>query len=132
MSDKVEEVKNTFEEILNVKTDIVTKNVSNNSDKNKFISVINDIEMIYTRSNILVKEFGMDMSSYENPMYRIIDNIIELTYGKKAKEIIHFYLFNRMSPDGIPNMLVDSKGNKFTVENVETLWLLVNNVKKKK
>ena len=57
-------------------------------------------------------------------------------FGKEASELIFFYLYDRLNPDGSINVLVDPTGKEVILQNPDELWLLLQvineGLKKKK
>jgi hypothetical protein len=50
-------------------------------------------------------------------------------FGKEASELIFFYLYDRLNPDGSINMLTDPNGNDVVLQNPDDLWVLLQIVK---
>lgn len=74
-------------------------------------------------------DFKLDLYSYDEKFYEVIDRLFTLHFGRDAAEIIFFYIYERQNPDGTINSLVDIEGNSISLENVTDLWLVVNHLK---
>jgi hypothetical protein len=98
-----------------------------NFDKQRdfFISLINQIQSTYIKTNILYTELSIDFSSYDEKFYEIIDNLLYLKYGKDCFELISFYLWDRINPDQTINTVIDSDGNEITMLSPLDLWNLM-------
>jgi hypothetical protein len=52
-------------------------------------------------------------------------------FGKEASEVIFFYVYERMNPDGTINELRDMNDNPVILESPNDLWAIVNLIKAK-
>jgi hypothetical protein len=71
------------------------------------------------------------MFDYEEKFYEVIDRLFSLHFGREAAEVIFFYIYERMNPDGTINQLADVDGNPIPLESPSDLWELVNYMKDK-
>lgn len=97
-------------------------------DKKKFENIILNLEQIEIRSNIVTTDFNIDLSKYEDIYYAVIDDLFSLLYPKEAVDIINFYLYGRMSPEGDVVVLKDVDGNEIVIENPSQLYNVVQNI----
>jgi hypothetical protein len=88
------------------------------------------LEQVNIRTAMLGNDFNLDLSRYDEDFYEIIDPLILLCFGKEAAEVIFFYAYERMNPDGSINELRDSENNVVPLESPQDLWVVVNNVMK--
>jgi len=103
--------------------------------QDKFEKIILALEAAEIKTTILHTEFKMDFSDYNEHFYVAIDSLLELWLGKELCELVFFYLYDRMNPDGTMNGLMDDEGNEIILESPTDLWLLIKRVqsaKKKK
>ena len=47
-------------------------------------------------------------------------------FGKQAAEVIFFYVYERINPDGSVNELIDVNNEPIVLNNPSELWDLVN------
>jgi len=52
-----------------------------------------------------------------------------MQFGKQASEVIFFYVYERINPDGSINELMDANNNPVMLNNPTDLWELVNLIK---
>lgn len=106
----------------------------NDDDRQKeiFERIITSLEEVNVRSELLGMDMGLDFSKYDEQFYRAIDGLIELHFGKEAAEIIFFYLYDRIGPDGDENVLEDEEGNAYPLHSPADLWRLIQKTDKKK
>ena len=76
-------------------------------------------------------KLGLDYSNYDEKFYEIIDRMFSLHFGKEAAEIIFFYIYERMNPDGTVNELLDQNNEIIPINSPSDLWYLVNHIKNK-
>lgn len=97
-----------------------------------FISIIESLESLMTRSDLLFGEYRLDFTIYNEPFFNIIDDLLYLNFGTAGCELVDFYLYKRENIDGSENMLVDDEGNQVPLDTPEDLWNLLKNIDPKK
>lgn len=126
MEQPLNEIQSAINQILNVKSLIRRKKKTQTEKKKElFISIINSIEQVSTRQNLMYVEFNLDFAKYDEPFLDTIDGLIILHFGKEGAELISYYLWDRLAPDGTINPLVTTDGQEFYLESVEDLWKLL-------
>jgi len=75
-------------------------------------------------------DYGLNMMKYDEPFFQIIDSLIFMHFGKDAGELIMFYIYERVNPDGTLNDILDENNNPVPLANIEDLWELVKQLKK--
>jgi len=128
---RAKEIKQSFEKILG--TDLILKRKKKNNDdirREAFEKLIFNLERLNVRSNILVNDFNLDLAKYDDLFYEVIDTLIFNTFGKDAAEIIFFYIYERLNPDGtVSNFEIkDAQGNILPLNNPTDLWNIVCNL----
>jgi hypothetical protein len=95
-----------------------------------FEKFIIKLEQVNVRTALLGGDFNIDFSKYDEEFYEVIDSLILLHFGKEAAEVIFFYVYERINPDGSINELRDSGDNVVPLNSIQDLWVVVNNVMK--
>ena len=123
MEKELTEIQLAINSLLNVKS-LVRRKKKKQEDKKKelFISILNSIEQLSNRQNLMYVDLQLDFTEYDERFLEIIDALILLHFGKDATELIGWYLWDRVNPDGSLNYLEDTEGNQFTLENTNELW----------
>jgi hypothetical protein len=126
MEQELTEIQLAINEILNIKS-LLRKKRKSQTDKKRelFISVINSIERLITRQNLMYSDFQLDFANYDDPFLDTIDALIVLHFGKEGAEIIVYYLWDRLNDDGTVNPLMDEGGNEIFLNNAGELWDLL-------
>lgn len=126
MEQHLTEIQAAINQILNVKS-LIRKKRKTRVEKKKelFISIINSIEQISNRQNLMYSELNLDLTNYDEAFLDTIDALIILHFGKEGAELIGFYLWDRVSPDGTIVPLLDSDNKEIYLESAQDLWELL-------
>jgi hypothetical protein len=132
-----EGIKQSINEIIGVDTYLKPKRKTEDDiQREKFVQTIHLMEQIEVRGILLVNDLKVDFSSYDEKFYTVIDILFELSFGAEASEMIFFYLYERIGPEGSIQELVDAAGNVVPLNSPSDLWHVIKhvqeNVKKKK
>jgi hypothetical protein len=93
-----------------------------------FLTNIPLLEHILTRGVMLESDYGFNTNLYDEPFYQIIDSLIYMHFDEDAADLIMFYLYERVNPDGTFNSVTDVNGDEVPLENAEDLWILVQQI----
>ena len=123
-------VKQTLETMIGADLSLKRKKKSENDfNKELFEKAILALERTNVRAAIIGAEFDLDLSKYDESFYEAIDNLMIMYFGKQAAEVVFFYVYERLNPDGSINELIDVNGNPIILNNPSELWDLVNVIK---
>lgn len=128
MEQHLNEIQSAINQILNVKSLIRRKKKTQTEKKKElFISIINSIEQIISRQNLMYTELDLDLTKYDETFLDTIDALIILHFGKEGAELIGFYLWDRLNQDGSVTPLIDADNKEIFLESAQDLWeLLIN------
>lgn len=123
MEKELAEIQIAVNRLLNIKS-LVRKKKKRPIEKKQelFVSIIRSIEKLTNRQQLMYAELQLDFSKYDESFLEIIDALILLQFGKEGAELIGWYIWDRLNPDGTINQLVDVEGNKFAIETPQQLW----------
>jgi hypothetical protein len=126
MTNDFKEIQKAVDNILNVKT-YVRRKKKTASDKRKeiFVQIINSLEEIHMRENLMYADMDIDMFKYDEKFLGVIDSLIYLNFGEACAEIVGFYLYDRINQDGSINPLIDPNGVEIVLNNPYDLWNLL-------
>lgn len=123
MDKGIKKIVQATESILGAKTQIKRKKKTLSlQNKQTFTDLIHDVEVVINRENIMAAELKLDFSSHNDYFFNIIEKLLVLKYGKEVAELINFYLYDRMNPDGSMNGMTDRKGNDIILNSIDDLW----------
>lgn len=107
------------------------KRKEHDKHRDLFIQIINAVEYIKNNTLLTATDLHIDLTGYNEKFFDIIDSLIFLKYGKECAEVIQFYLWDRVNPDGSLNPLIDPQKNEIILQTPLDLWVLLNRVNPK-
>lgn len=123
MDEEYKPIKTAINQILNVDAYIKRrKHAKKYQKKETFISIINLLQQVTNRSDLLFADLKVDYSSYDESFLQIIDKLMLLTVGEKAYIVVSFYLWERINPDGSENVINDVNGVPIPLSTPNDLW----------
>jgi len=126
MNKDLSKVTQAINNILNVETQVKRKKKTQAlKNKQLFVKIVQELEVVIARQNILNFDFGVDHTTYDEMFFSIIDKLISFKFGKEVSELVYFYLYERINSDGSINNLMDDKGNNIVLNNIGDLWGLI-------
>lgn len=126
MEQHLNEIQVAINQILDVKC-LVRRKKKTQAEKKKelFISIVNSIEQIINRQDLMYAELNLDLTKYDEAFLDTIDALIVLHFGKEGAELISYFLWDRLAPDGSVTPLVDTDGSEVFLESAQDLWNLL-------
>jgi len=123
-------VKTTLETMIGADLSLKRKKKSEHDlNRELFEKIIIALERANIRTALVGTEFDIDLSKYDETFYEVIDNLMVMQFGKQAAEVIFFYVYERLNPDGSINELRDANDNPVVLNTPTELWDLVNLIK---
>jgi hypothetical protein len=111
-NEHAEGIKQSVEDIIGANTFLRRKKkTEDDNQRERFEKIIRTLEEIEVRGVIMGNDLKIDFTTYDEKFYDVIDTLILMQFGKEASEIIFFYLYERVNPDGTTNQLVDTNDN---------------------
>lgn len=129
---KFREIQNAVDQLLNVKSIAKRKKKSDNDKKREmFCLIIQSIEEINVRQNLLYADMRIDFSTYDEKFFTVIDSLLEISFGKQCLDLIGFYLYDRFAADGTMNPILTEDGRELYLKDPYDLWDLMKLINKK-
>lgn len=126
MSNDFRNVQTAVDGLLNIKSVVRRKKkTEQNKKKEMFTQIINGLEEAIIRSNIAMVDFGLDYSAYDETFLNVIDSLLYMNFGKDAAELISYYLWDRVNPDGSINPIFDEEEQEIVLRDAHELWELL-------
>ena len=123
-------VKQTLETMIGTDLSLKRKKKSEHDlNRELFEKIIIALERANIRTALVGTEFDIDLSKYDETFYEVIDNLMLMQFGKQAAEVIFFYVYERMNPDGSINELRDTNDTPIILNSPSELWDLINVIK---
>lgn len=103
-------------------------------EKEIFIETVVLLEHCWSRTNVMHEELGIDLWSYEETYYKVIENLIFLKYSESIANLILWYVYDRFDADGkLLGLNVTLPGKQPKLHMVKTpsdLWNLIEKINK--
>ena len=103
-------------------------------EKEIFIETVVLLEHCWTRTNVMHEELGIDLWSYEETYYKVIENLIFLKYSESITNLILWYVYDRFDADGkLLGLNITLPGKEPKLHMVKTpsdLWNLIEKINK--
>jgi hypothetical protein len=122
---EIEGIQNQINNLIGANTKIVRRKKNTEDIKHElFTNIITQIELVINRSTLVHSDFKIDLSDYDEMYLQIIDNLIYLSFGTQAAELIIHYCYDRLEMEGsIP--YTDGNGVEMEISDPEQLWKVV-------
>ncbi len=109
------------------------------SEKEVFIEIISLLDECFERSADL-EQHNLNITSYEEPFYIMIENLLFIKYGEWKTDIILWWVYNRYNEEGnVVAIKLNDHDNEteedVVVETTEQLWEFlkrIDNIEKNK
>lgn len=123
MDSEYRQIQLGVDSILNTKT-FIRRKKKNQTEKKKelFHQIINSIDELNSRQTIMYADLDLDFSNYDEKYFTVIDSLLYLNFGKECTEVIGFYLYDRLNPDGTINPLIINNSEELILNNPYELW----------
>jgi len=123
-------VRRTFNTFYDLRVRIVTKEIDQSvMNKSLFINIIKNLKEIEDRRDFMQDEIGMDITSYEDKFFVVIEDLFKFSFNKPSIGIIQAFLYETTRPeewDGTVTLEVGKKGTKtYDLKTPEHLWNIV-------
>jgi hypothetical protein len=110
------------------------KTPPSSSNKQFFVDVITLFDGVNQRT-VEMDSFGINMETYDDGFYILIENLILKIYGEWKTELILWYIYDRFNEDEelMPLILEEEEQEEeeIFIETPEQLWDLIRKIDKK-
>lgn len=120
------DINDFFKEVFGDKV-IITSQTDLQTEKDKLEMVIDTISSIIDRDVQLAEITGIDFTTYSEPYFIVIENLIAMHYNDDITDVIMFYLYSNKDDEG--NFLPydeDDEGNQTYIKTFNDLWEIIN------
>jgi|TARA_R110000822_G_scaffold28608_1_gene84937 hypothetical protein len=94
-------------------------------DKKLFIEVIKQLRQIEERRDFMQEEIGMDMTTYEDQFFTVIENLMKMHFNKEQLALIQMYLYQLVPDkewDGTITVERDKKEEVVPFKKPDDVW----------
>jgi hypothetical protein len=125
-----DEIKKAVDALLKINSTVKRKKKAYiDKQKDLFTSIIFALQAVQTRTILTQTELKLDFSTYDEMYLQIIDSLILLHFGKEGYELISWYLYEKINPDGSFNELFSEDGELVPSTTPEDIWNVLVNIK---
>ena len=125
-----DDIKKAVDQLLKINSTVKRKKKAYiDKQKDLFISIMNALQAAQIRTALTQTELKLDFGTYDEMFLQIIDSLILLHFGKQGYELISFYLYEKMNPDGSINELHDDENNIVPSETPQDIWNILVKLK---
>ena len=123
-------VRRVFNNYFNLRVRISTKEVDKKvMNKSLFLNIIKNLKSIEERRDFMQDEIGMDMTTYEDKFFQVIESLFKLAFSQKQLELIRAYLYELWpdkSWDGKITLEINKKKSKVVdFKTPEQVWEVI-------
>lgn len=120
-----DDINGFFRDIFGDKIEIQSQS-SLETDKDRLQLIIETVQAIVDRDVQLAEITGIDFTSYSEPYFIAIENLIALHYGDEITDAIMFYLYGSKDENGNDMPYdEDENGNVTYIKTFDDLWGIV-------
>ena len=97
-------------------------------DKKLFIDVIKQLRQIEERRDFMESEIGMDMTTYEDQFFNVIENLMKMHFKKEQLALIQMYLYQLVPDkewDGTITIEKNKKEQTVNFKTPEEVWSVI-------
>ena len=125
-----DDIKKAVDQLLKITSTVKRKKKAYiDKQKDLFISILMALQAVQTRTILTQTELRLDFSTYDEMYLQIIDSLILLHFGKEGYELISWYLYEKINPDGSFNDLQNDEGEIVPSDTPNDIWNILVNIK---
>ncbi len=124
------DIKKAVDQLLKITSTVKRKKKAYiDKQKDLFISILMALQASQTRTILTQTELRLDFSTYDEMYLQIIDSLILLHFGKEGYELISWYLYEKINPDGTFSEIQNDNGEIVPSDTPEDIWNILVNIK---
>ncbi len=125
-----DQIRNSLQSIHNISYRITTKPLTRlDLNKKVFIEVIKTLRQIEERRDFMQSEIGLDMTTYEDKFFEVIENLLDLSFNKEQVKLIRLYLYQLLPDPEWNGTITLKKGKKeetVMFKSPTDIWKVIN------
>jgi len=115
-----DDIRDLFKQMLG--SDIIIKDNIKESEEKLFILFVEQLEKAKELEDKVV-EIGLDVHPLVDPLWIVIENMLKLQFGLDTTNLIMFYLYDKIGPDGkIIPLVEEGSDKKFVLKDPKDLF----------
>ena len=132
--DNVRGIKSFIDEILGAKSSLRKKLPAKQSHKKQlFCEILQNLQFVNSRTMGMKHDYKVNMMEYDDAFYVAIENLFQLNYTQKQRNLINWWLYEKFLPTGEVLILTDKETNDIIPsDTAEDIWDLIQEQNAKK
>ena len=123
-------VRRVFNNYCSLRVRITTKELDQSvMKKSLFLNIIKKLKEIDERRDFMQEEIGLDMTSYEDKFFIVIEDLFKLSFNKPQISLIQAYIYEATRPEdwnGTVTLEVSKNNTKtYDLKTPEQLWSVI-------
>jgi len=123
-------VRRVFNNYCSLRVRITTKELDQSvMKKSLFLNIIKKLKEIEERRDFMQEEIGLDMTSYEDKFFIVIEDLFKLSFNKPQISLIQAYIYEATRPEdwnGTVTLEVSKNNTKtYDLKTPEQLWSVI-------
>ena len=115
-----DDIRDLFKQMLG--SDMIIKDNIKESEEKLFILFVEQLEKAKELEDKVV-EIGLDVHPLVDPLWIVIENMLKLQFGLDTTNLIMFYLYDKIGPDGkIIPLVEEGSDKKFVLKDPKDLF----------
>jgi len=97
-------------------------------NKKLFIGVLKQLRQIEDRRDFMAEEIGMDMTTYEDQFFRVIEDLMKMHFNKEQLALIQMYLYQLVPDkewDGTITVEKNKKEETVPFKSPDDVWAVI-------
>ena len=131
--DNVNKIKSYIDDILGTKSSLKEKLPSKISYKKElFCNMLRSLHFVNDRTMGMKHDYKINMMDYDDSFYTAIESLIKLHFTQEQRNIINWWLYDKILPTGEVLVLTDKETEEIIPSDTpEDIWELVQEHEKK-
>src|SRR5210317_462579 len=122
-------IRRTFNNYYDFRVRITTREIDQSvMNKSLFLSVIKQLKEIEDRRDFMQEEIGLDMTTYEDKFFSVIENLMKMHFTKEQLALIQMYLYQLVPDkewDGTITIENNKKEEVVKFKTPEEVWSVI-------
>tara|TARA_A100001201_G_scaffold126673_2_gene111227 strand:+ start:1521 stop:1922 length:402 start_codon:yes stop_codon:yes gene_type:complete len=126
-------IRKTLHSIHPVHFRITKKKLDRSSLSRKlFLETIENLQKIEIRREYLAHNIGLDVTGFEDLYFKVIENLLNISFNKNQLSLLHRYLYE-LSPDddwdGFIELTIRGEKQKVNIKTPKLVWDILQKIK---
>lgn len=123
MEDNAGKIQLSLTDVLKAKVTPTKRSVARIKKKEDFCEILSSLKYCNDRAYVMKADIAVDFTTYEEPFYTCIDNLMEMAFPKKKLQLINWWVYDKWyHPEGVLEIVEEDSGREIPTDTPEDLW----------